>query len=213
MKRAFGRDRVPDRRDERYPIAFQVSDRRSRTWGLGPVTDQGSTPHCVGYAWAGWLAAEPVRQRPMDPDGIYRLAQYLDEWEGEAYDGTSVRGAAKVLRTTGHVSEYRWAFDIDTALSHVMEAGPVVLGVDWHDGMMETDRDGFVWPYGRVVGGHAVLWYGADLRSGYARVRNSWGPAWGLRGNCRITLDDLDGLIRRDGECCTAAEARPTGTD
>src|SRR4030066_84967 len=83
--------------------------RSPRTWRLGPVTDQGAMPSCVGHAWAGWLAASPVRQRPIVPDGLYALAQHYDEWQGTDYEGAAVRGAAKPLRVTGHILEDQWA--------------------------------------------------------------------------------------------------------
>lgn len=211
MRRAFGRDWVPDARDLKYPMRRTATARYSRTWSCGPVTDQGSTPHCVGHAWFGWLAAEPIKQRPISGGGIYAVAQFFDEWDGESYAGTSVRGGAKALKLTQHVRRYEWAFKLEDALPHLMEVGPIVLGLDWYDGMMDTDAAGFIHPTGRLAGGHAVLCYGADLRSGYARIRNSWGAAWGTHGNCKLSLDDLALLIAADGECCTAVESISTG--
>jgi hypothetical protein len=211
MKRLFGRGWAEDARDRKYLIKAVATSRWSRTWELGPQTDQGSTPHCVGHAWAGWLSSSPVRQRPILPSGIYRLAQFVDEWQGEGYEGTSVRAAAKILSMTGHISGYQWAFKLEDAIPHVMEVGPIVLGIGWYAGMMDADGEGFIRPTGRQVGGHAVLCYGMDLRSGYARVRNSWGSSWGINGNCKIDLDDLAVLVANDGECCTASEARASG--
>ena len=34
----------------------------------------------------------------------------------------------------------------------------------------------------QVVGGHAVLCVGYDLATKRFKVRNSWGPSWGVRG-------------------------------
>lgn len=208
MKRAFGRGFAPDKRDNKYPIKAPAISRWARTWQLGPVTDQLATPACVGHAWANWLAASPVRQRPIAPFGIYKLAKFFDEWQGEAYDGTSVRGAAKVLSTAGHVVRYEWAFDLAPAVAHVLEVGPVVIGVNWYAGMMDTDTSGFIHPTGRLQGGHAVLVYGVDTRRGYAKIRNSWGAQWGIGGNCKVRLSDLQALILDDGECCTAIEVK-----
>lgn len=209
IRRAWGRDYVPDDRDLRYRLRPAVSRRSRRTWRLGPVTDQGAMPSCVGHAWAGWLAASPVRQRPIVPDGLYELAQHYDEWQGTDYEGTSVRGAAKLLRVTGHILEYQWAWEIDRALNHALETGPLVLGCNWYAGMVEPDEQGFIRPTGKLLGGHAVLIYSMDAKIGRAGIRNSWGPDWGEAGNCLLALEELERLLGEDGECATATEARP----
>jgi C1A family cysteine protease len=56
------------------------------------------------------------------------------------------------------------------------------------------------------VGGHAYLINGMDVKRGLARGKNSWGRGWGKAGAFRIPLDDLDRLIREDGEACLALE-------
>jgi hypothetical protein len=208
MVKSFGRDYVPDSRDRKYSISRKASVRKSRHWRLGEVTDQGNQPHCVGHAWSNWFTSSPMRQNHiMSPSGIYTLAQYFDEWEGQEYDGTSVRGACKLLEITGHISQYRWAWDVETLAGHVLEVSPVVIGVNWYAGMMRP-KDGHIKPTGRRVGGHAVLCYGVSLNGEYASLRNSWGEGWGTGGNCRIGLDDLNRLLGEDGECCTANERR-----
>lgn len=205
--RHYGRLHAPDCRDTAYPM-FARAKRglRRKLWRCGPVTDQGMVPSCVGHAWAGWLAASPIRQQPILPDGLYDLARHYDEFDGEDYDGTSVRGAAKVLSLTGHIAEYRWAWEMSDAIKWVLSTSPVVLGVSWYEGMEEPDTGGFVHATGDVLGGHAILWCGVDLDKKTAWLRNSWGPDWGRNGTCRISLDDLGRLIGEDGECCTAVE-------
>lgn len=178
----------------------------SKSWRCGPVLDQGSEPSCVGHAWFGWLAASPIRQSPMLPDAIYQFAKFYDEWRGQNYEGTSVRGAAKVLAVAGHVSEYQWAWDLDTALPWLVSNGPLVAGVNWYEGMCYPNAAGLIVPSGEVVGGHAVLVYGLDVRRQLVKIRNSWGTGWGRRGNCLLSFDDFARLLAEDGECCAATE-------
>lgn len=207
VQRAWGRTYSPDKRDMLYRLDPKKSQRTSRSWRLGDITDQGNSPSCVGHAWCSWLKASPIRQHPILPDGIYIFAQYCDEWEGEKYEGTSVRGAAKVLQITGHISTYSWAWTLAPAINHLLEIGPLVIGVNWYEGMENTDKRGFIHVKGKVLGGHAVLLYGVDLNKNKVSIRNSWGTNWGLKGNCYLSIDDFNRLLSEDGECCTAQEA------
>lgn len=208
MKRAFGRDYIADKRDRKFLVPRTYSKRTSRSWRLGPNTDQGHEPSCVGHAWFNFLTSSPIRQQPIRPSGIYELAKCYDEWEGTDYDGTSVRGAAKVLTLTGHISEYRWAFDLDTAVNHVLEHGPLVVGTNWYSNMSEPDERGLIDASGIFEGGHAYLIYAVNTKKRRAKLRNSWGIEWGIKGNAEISFDCLAKLIAEDGEACTAMESQ-----
>lgn len=128
---------------------------------------------------------------------------------GNSYDGTSIRGAMKVLAITGHVSEYNWAFEVEPAISHVLEHGPLVMGTSWKGNMMTPDASGRVRATGRLLGGHAWLLTGIDLRTGLAHGLNSWGTQWGQMGTFTLSLEDLAVLIHEDGEACMAKESKP----
>jgi len=202
VTRLYGRDFAPDPRD--YAMTPVASTRRRRKWRDNQWSgDQAQTPHCVGFAWAHWLASSPVSQF-LDPHGIYELAQFLDEWEGEDYDGTSVRAGAKVLARLGHVAEYRFTVDEAVLRGNVLEVGPVVIGVNWYAGMDEPDRDGLVKPTGRLRGGHALLIVGYE--PGFYWLKQSWGLAWGKSGHCLIADEDVQTLLDEDGEACLAVE-------
>lgn len=208
MKRIFGRDFLPDVRDRRFAMPRLKSRRRSRTWRTGPTQDQLDQPACVGFAWFHWFLCQPIRQYPIAPLGIYRFAQFFDEWEGVDYEGTSVRGAAKALTHSGHIGEYRWAFSIEALIDHVLERGPVVLGTNWYAGMSDPNDESLIRPTGELEGGHAYLCHGVDLRRGRAKLQNSWGGYYGNSGKVAIALDDLEVLLDQDGEACTATELK-----
>ena len=139
---------------------------------------------------------------------IYRQAQLVDEWPGEDYEGTSVRAGAKVLRALGMVSEYRWAWDMETLARYVLTTGTVVMGTNWYEGMDVPNAEGFVSPRGSIRGGHAWLVLGYNRARGVYRGVNSWGKHWGQAGRFWISEEDLGRLLAESGEACSAIEVR-----
>lgn len=219
----LGRRKAPDVRDELYPIrtlleeqGAEASTRKYRYWSTTSWWgDQGATPQCVGYAWAAWLEDGPVTHRNMPapivtPQAIYEQAKTFDEWEGEDYDGTSVRAGAKVLSSMGLISEYRWGQNIDTIILALLEAGPIVFGTNWYDSMFYPDSEGVITiaQGARVAGGHAFKVDGVSLTKGLARGKQSWGRGWGKNGHFYISLEDLERLLQEDGEACLAVEVQ-----
>ena len=208
-RRSYGRDVAVDKRDRKFRFPRLTTTRNSRTWNdTWWRGDQGYTPSCVGFAWAHWLAAAPIRQL-VDPMGIYMLAQFLDEWDGQDYEGTSVRAGAKVLRSLGMVEEYRWAWRAKDVIPVLLEIGPVVVGTDWYDGMEEPDEKGFIDLTGEVLGGHAYLLRAVNVKKRRVQITNSWGTEWGRNGRAWLGFDDLDVLLRTEGEACLAVEKKP----
>lgn len=136
---------------------------------------------------------------------VYNRAKQIDEWPGEAYSGTSVLAGAKVIQELGHLIEYRWALDVQDVLATLSVYGPVVIGVNWHQGMERTDRNGFIRVTGPVRGGHCVVLRGviSDPIHGWVVLgRNSWGPKWGRDGDFKLSANDLSKLLKEDGEVC-----------
>ena len=191
--RSFG---VRETLEQTYP--------RSYTWRCDTYLDQGAEGACVGHAWAHDHAARPY-VRPADSAlafALYYEAQKLDPWPGEAYSGTSVLAGAKAAMARGHLSEYRWAFNLTDALTAISRKGPAILGVNWYSGMFNTDAQGYLRVSGYVMGGHAILARGVSVPGRYVTLHNSWGPEWGQGGRARITWDDLGRLLDEDGEVC-----------
>jgi hypothetical protein len=215
----LGRKRAEDPRDREHHLAKLVKPPvgpvRSKYWPMFYVLDQGPTPQCVAFAWTGFLLCYPTRTTPQQlgatytPD-VYHAAQKIDEWDGEDYDGTSVRAGAKVLASQKRFKEYLWAWDATTVRDYVLQRGPVVLGTDWMLDMFYPEQhNGFIVPTGPVAGGHAYLVVGYSASRAAFRIVNSWGPLWGVRGRAWLALSDLQTLIDRGAEACSAVEVHP----
>lgn len=213
----YGLLKAKDPRDAMHQLMPDHKKARRITvmhWSVPSILDQGSKPHCVGFAGFNYLRASPVRNKPtFQPADLYATAQTLDEWPGTNYEGTSVRGLFKGLQQAGYVRGYSWAADADDVLSHVLTAGPVVLGTDWYQAMDRVGPGGFIWPEGGTVGGHAYLVAGADRAKkcpdgsvGAVRIVNSWGTGWGQKGRAWLSYTTLNLLIQNLGEACVAEE-------
>ena len=207
----LGRRVAPDPQDHRYLMRVAPQPAALppyRHYRSGRILDQGSTPTCVGMAWRQWMSSAPLMTRTgPDPFALYREAQLIDEWPGEAYDGTSVRAGAKVLQQRGHIRSYVWSFTADDVFDFMLAGhGGVVIGVNWYTGMMTADTSGCIRPVGRVLGGHAVFLGGVNRTRGVVRVLNSWSTAWADKGRAWLTGEDLDRLLKEDGEACCGLE-------
>ena len=167
-----------------------------------------------------------VEARRFAKEDIYWEAQKIDPWPGGSYpgadpfyEGTSILAGVKVAQRIGYFLEYRWTFNLHDLVIGLGYNGPAVVGVNWTTDMYYPDSKGFVRPTGNVVGGHAILargvklkfnrhnfdwwnrtWEDVDIRSSYVRFRNSWGPGYGLDGDFKMTLLDLDVLLDQRGE-------------
>jgi hypothetical protein len=215
MDYGLGRIFALDHRDTAYPMRMMSSDQpiegRRKIWWDGTFwPNQGDTPECVEYAWHNYVSTKPINSPQKAPyweyDSVYNRAQQIDEWEGEDYDGTSVRAGAKVMQELGFVSEYHWAWDVETVIRHLIYVGPVVVGTNWYTNMFFPDSTGKVSVGGFVEGGHAYLLSGVNMKTGIIRAKNSWGREWGRLGRFSISIDDLARLIDEDGEACVATE-------
>jgi len=213
--RDYGLGRLPavDERDAGYRMASVLpSDAPTRTYRYWtpqrPTLDQGRTSSCVGQAWSQWAGCGPIRNIGVDPYDVYEASQRIDEWPGEAYDGTSVRAGAKVMQGRGIISSYVWGDDAETVGAFILTTGPVVLGTRWFGKMFYPDERGFVVPEGWDAGGHAYLATGYSRTRGVFRLQNSWGEAWGDSGRFWLLGEHLDQLIRDQGEACAALEVR-----
>jgi hypothetical protein len=217
MTRKF--DRVPslDPRNAQHPVSLlwtkeysqctmtQAPEIVTKKWDDYAFLDQGNEGACVGFGTSGELAALPEAVPNVDNNfafGLYNEAKTVDEWPGEDYEGTSVLAGAKVAKSRGYYSSYLWADnELDMART-VSNFGPVIIGINWYQGMMDPDSQGFLHPTGEVVGGHCVVVIGIDVEKGFYTIRNSWGKSWGIGGEAKISRTDMAKLIAENGDVC-----------
>ncbi|HXG85968.1 MAG TPA: hypothetical protein VNI84_18245 [Pyrinomonadaceae bacterium] len=229
MGNRLGRLPALDFRDRQFllspPEATEI-DRMSRHWITAKALDQGNFPHCVAYSGEQFLLSSPVKNLAYKtPRELYDECQAIDEWKDVPHDGTSVRALFKVLRAKGYIESWQNAFDVDVMIRQVMMVSPVVVGLNWYQGMFRTsrftsfhnkkvDNAHFIHVAGRVAGGHAVMVKGLNLERpcpdgsiGAFRLINSWG-SWGDVGKCWISIPDMSRLISEWGEIATSKEIR-----
>jgi len=127
---------------------------------------------------------------------------------GNSYEGTSVLSGAKVCQELGYFTSYHWATSAKEVAQALSYLGPVVIGVNWHEGMAKTTAKGFIRVTGAVRGGHCVALRGVKVSkqrdgSSFAVLgRNSWGKGWGQNGDFWITEKDLQKLVDSGGSFC-----------
>jgi hypothetical protein len=220
----LGRRFAPDDRDRRFSMQATVFPHpalpprpRQRPYNLGMTLDQGATSQCVGYSCRDKLASAPfmvhVDQGPSAFE-IYTGAQKVDEWPGEDYDGTSVRGGFKFLQQTGYLSSYVWAASLEDCVRFLRDGyGTLVLGTNWYDRMFTPDEHGFVSLAGPIAGGHAYHCFWAVPEREEFWCKNSWGPSWGIelhkRPGCfKLRYADFARLLSEDGEAGAGLEIK-----
>lgn len=138
---------------------------------------------------------------------LYAEATLVDEYVPYQWPpadcGSSGLGVAKALHARGLIGSYTHALDAD-ALATALQSGPVLLGLPWFNAWFTPGTDGFVdtvpnWRTSGLAGGHEVCAIALeDVAQDHAgrvipertvlRIRNSWGPSWGLGGDFLLRL-------------------------
>lgn len=196
-----------------FPIMSAIKARRerNRAWRCNTYLDQGSEGACVGFGICHELLSSPAAVQNIDAkyaiEKVYWPAQHIDPFPGGSYpgakpkmDGTSVLAGVKVVHSLGWFDSYRWGFGIYDLIMGVGYNGPAVIGVNWYEGMQDTDENGYIHVSGRQTGGHCILVRGVNVDKKYFILHNSWGLNWGLSGECLISFDDMDKLLQQKGE-------------
>jgi len=206
MERKFGRLASFDERSRNFNVR-QISrglEPKTTYWNCSKVLDQGTTMECVGNAFAHELIAEPVPVLNIgqeDAHKFYKGAQAHDEWPGDDYEGSSVLGVARYGVKEGWLEKAYWGFSLLDWKLGMTYKGPAILGISWMTGMMTPNSEGFVRVKGENEGGHAILCNGYNHERRFWTLHNSWGPVWGINGECYVSDEDMDKLREDRSEC------------
>jgi hypothetical protein len=202
-----------DDRSRNFPIRQLIgaSTPRSYTWRCNAQLDQGAEGSCVGFGVTHELIARPAEVKGLDEkyakEQIYWEAQKNDPWDGGSYpgatpfyEGTSVLAGVKQAHKLGWMESYHWAFGIEDLKMGVGYHGPAVIGINWYSGMFIPDSNGFIHASGYVAGGHCILVNSVNIKKQRFTLHNSWGANWGIKGECYISFDDMNLLLKDRGE-------------
>ncbi len=112
-RRTLDTSRDPfDSRDLIYrPALVRLEKSRTPAWKNLTILDQGSEGACTGFGLAAvinYLNRERGTKTRVSARMLYKMARFYDEWEGEDYDGSSVRGAIKGWFKNGVCTEKSW---------------------------------------------------------------------------------------------------------
>jgi hypothetical protein len=132
--------------------------------------DQGQEGACVGFAASRMMSL--LNRSRYGARWLYREAQKIDEWPGEAYSGTSVRAGMDVLRDAGHRRSV-------AGVLRPVEARHGIAANRW-----ATDVEDIL----------ACL---GDRNAGYVTVLNSWGRAY--PHFVRLPVEALHRLVFAEG--------------
>lgn len=179
-----------------------------------PIFDQGNVGSCTGNAAIGCMGtgqffatvdANEQAVYPLTEGGavlVYGAATAIDGYPGTyppedtGSDGLSV---AKVLKSAGWISGYEHAFTFADGLAALMSR-PLIVGVNWLDGMFSPDVNGVIHPTGGIAGGHEFVWDSYDAASKLCGFTNSWGASWGAAGRFFMPAGEWASLLAQDGD-------------
>jgi hypothetical protein len=207
---------MPDIRDRIYapnlrPLLPGVYPRVAFT-----VRNQGADSSCTGFSLAHVI--DVLRFRETGPDNpqrvsarmLYEMAKRNDEWDGSAYEGSSLRGAikgffrngvcneatapdvpkgtewvltydmAKEARETRLGAYFRLQPDITDYHAALNEVGVIYVSAQIHSNWQAPKDRQWIEPGGKPVGGHAFAIVGYDADGFW--ILNSWGAEWGANG-------------------------------
>lgn len=183
---------------------------------ISPIQDQGREGACTGFALSSAITLmNRQRYRRLMPPAdaplasarmLYEMAKINDEWPGEDYEGSSIRGAlkgfynngvcsakvapyrdgeknwyltvrhAKDARKTSLGAYYRLRPEIIDYHAALNEAGVIYVSARIHRGWQKPPK-GDIRPSHLTEGGHAFIIVGYDEK-GFL-IQNSWGEDWG----------------------------------
>ncbi len=167
---------------------------RTQYWAQGRVLNQGSRPACEAFALVGsWLSA--TNQDITSREGN-RLGRYIFNKGGDP-NGISGSDAMKIAKELGMARSWTWPQTVDELVDAVCYQGPTNTCIRMNNQLADTTGREIQGPGSGEWQAHAMVataYLPYDKRSGRGpslRLRNSWGPSWGLKGSAWMTVADL----------------------
>ena len=205
---------LPDIRDRYYePALIQLPKSLEPLRSQLHIRNQGRQGDCTAFSLAAAIDLLNFRRGQkkiqVSVRMLYEMARRFDEWTGEDYEGSSLRGAIRGWHHTGVCEEKDWPYDatvnhltVDRARSAksntlgayyrlrpqitdfhaaLNEAGVLCASARVHDGWFSVKKSNPLIKIGSALkGGHAFCIVGYNQK-GFL-VQNSWGPQWGDEG-------------------------------
>ncbi len=173
------------------------------------LLNQGMIGSCTGNAGIGGISTEPFENKDnlvysRNEDGAIKLYQEAQKIDGvEPYPkndlGSYGISIAKALKRDGIISEYQHTFTLNDALK-ALTVYPIIVGINWYEGMYNPDPDGRIHLTGKIIGGHEIQGFKIDVDNGRVWFYNSWGKAWGKNGTFYLTWADFAILLAQRGD-------------
>jgi hypothetical protein len=218
-----------------------IDNRRS----VPKILDQESEGACTGFGLAAvvnYLLHNHPERGPISagdrvsPRMLYEMARRYDEWPGEAYEGSSIRGAMKGWHRHGVCKESLWKYRVKdpgrltpTArgdavrrplgnyfrvrhrwLTHMhaalREVGILLASAQVHEGWERVNRRDGKIPFSRKIIGGHAFAIVGYDDEGLW-IQNSWGPSWGNQGFAHLSYEDW---LEHGWDCWVARLGVPT---
>jgi hypothetical protein len=224
----LGRHQLHDDRSRPYDAVAllgqdQVSDAgTARPRGISvnhvshePPWDQGDLGSCTANAALGVLMTDPLWRngwafQESDAQELYHEETLIDDVTVPGHwppvdTGSTGLWSMKALMRRGLIGAYAHCFSLNSVIA-TLENRPVSVGIPWLNSMFTPDPSTgllSVRESSGVAGGHQVALVGVDADLKQVRLRNSWGPDWGLGGYALMSFGGLDMLLRDGGDAVT----------
>ncbi len=221
---------VPDFRDRMYqPGLAQLKSTIEPDSGILTIFNQGSEGSCTGHGLAAVINLLLKRKNDdtlVSRRMLYEMAKKHDKWPGEAYQGSSCRGAIRGWHHMGVCNENMWGYKAnssDTLLTvdRAKNARNITIGayyrlnhdiVDFHCALNEVGalyvsaNVHYGW-FANLEGPDFEIPVNSQMAGGHAFaivgyndkgfwVQNSWGDTWGNNGIALWTYEDWQANIK-----------------
>lgn len=178
--------------------------------------NQKLTSACVTFTIGHLIESQPFSRRGVITNDLlierYLRAQDLDGIPGREpeYYGTTLEGGFKSFQEIGLLTGEPIVSDkLSAILTWIKTRGPVLMGTIWTTGMNNPRKNGVVTATGQLLGHHAWLLIGADMRGGNNGDLfglNSYGPNFGVGGRFQMSVSTMRTLLSDGGHGMSALQ-------